>query len=275
MKKILIVIPTYNACNHIINCLSSIKRAIDIAESNSFETDVVVVDDLSPDNTVQLLKDSGFKNILLGTGNLWWSGSVNRGVEQALKNGYDYIMLLNSDNTLSESFFSNLYQHIQQMPDNVIGSIVYDTEGRHYFTGCRISKLGQFSYMNDTERPIRNCSIFGGMGVTIPADVFRKVGLFDEKRFPLYFGDTDFWVRCMRDDIPSVICSDLNVYADLENTGVKRSHKGLMSTLRNMFNIRFHANLKTVSRFYWKNYPAVISPIAIVLFYVRALKKAK
>jgi len=275
MKKILVVIPTYNAENHVTKCLTSIREASQAACNTDYVTDVVVVDDRSPDNTVKALKDYGFHNILSGTGDLWWSGSVNKGIGQALEQNFDYIMLLNSDNTLSVSFFANLYAHLKKDNERIIGSVVYDLAGNPYFTGCNIDSMGQFRYIRDLNAPELPCSIFGGMGVLIPTGVFRKVGLFDEKNFPLYFGDTDFWLKCKRAGIPSVICNDMHVYADLKNTGIKRSHKGLMHTVKNMFNIRFHANIKTVSKFYFKNFSVLISPIAILLFYVRAFKSTK
>ncbi len=271
MNKVLLVIPAYNAENHIVRCISSINKSIAATGYNDFKTDIVVVDDCSSDATIQKLNEIGFGNIITGSGDLWWSGSVNKGVEVACSKNYDYILLFNADNYVPENYFAILYDCLKKKPGCIIGSTVYTENEDAFFLGCQINTFGQFEYTTELKHVFTKNDIFGGMGVAIPVNIVRRIGRFDEKKLPLYFGDTDFWVRCKKNHFSAVMCKNLKVWVDAKNTGAKTKGNKIIFFLKNLTNRKFHANVVSVSNFYRNNFALIGLPVFIFLFYFNYL----
>ncbi|MGN6196105.1 MAG: glycosyltransferase family 2 protein [Ginsengibacter sp.] len=90
MSKIFSIIVTYNGAAWIEKCLHDLFGS-DVA------TDVIVIDNASTDNTLQLL--DSFKNIHLikNEKNLGFGQANNIGIELAMNQGADFIFLLNQD----------------------------------------------------------------------------------------------------------------------------------------------------------------------------------
>lgn len=85
------VIPAYNEGTRIQQCLQSIKQQ-DYPEAN---IEIIVVDDASVDNTVEIAKACGAKVVTNGTHNIERGKSI--GVQEATG---EYILLLDADNEL-------------------------------------------------------------------------------------------------------------------------------------------------------------------------------
>jgi len=91
MKRILVIVVTWNALPWIEKCLSSVL-------SCSIKTDILVVDNLSSDGTPSLIRESFPMARLIEPGkNLGFGAGNNIGLEIALEEGYDYAYLLNQD----------------------------------------------------------------------------------------------------------------------------------------------------------------------------------
>ena len=116
-----IIIPTYNSGKYIINCIKSILN-------NTYTNyEIIVVDDGSTDNTVNLINELNKDNIKVFK-------SINKGPGSARNIGINnskgkYIFFMDSDDTINQNTFEIL---INEMEDNdiVIGDykIIYDNE---------------------------------------------------------------------------------------------------------------------------------------------------
>lgn len=101
MKRILIVIVTFNALKWIDKCLSSIS-------SQSTYIDIYIVDNRSSDGTSEYIKRYYPEVIFYQSiSNLGFGKANNIGLNYALRNNYDYVYLLNQDawllpNTIEE-----------------------------------------------------------------------------------------------------------------------------------------------------------------------------
>ncbi|GAB3811541.1 hypothetical protein GCM10028895_01770 [Pontibacter rugosus] len=129
---IYIVIPVFNRKNFTRECLKSLE-----AQTNK-EFKVVVVDDGSTDGTAEMLRDEFPQvDVLFGDGGLFWTASVNLGIQHALKSGADYVMTLNNDLEVSTDFIAQTYKWIKEKPEAIIGALKWMLPPKNLFMVAR------------------------------------------------------------------------------------------------------------------------------------------
>ncbi|MFN2126890.1 MAG: glycosyltransferase family 2 protein, partial [Anaerolineales bacterium] len=78
-NSVFVVIPVFNRKGYTRKCLASFKKQ----DTDQFS--LIVVDDNSPDGTGEMIRREFPDTILLeGNGDLWWVGSINKGIQHAL-----------------------------------------------------------------------------------------------------------------------------------------------------------------------------------------------
>ncbi|WP_332913971.1 glycosyltransferase [Algoriphagus boritolerans] len=102
IKKILAIVVTYNGSTWIYNCLKFISNS-------SLLIDVLSIDNLSSDNTINKIKLEFPEIVLIQNKiNLGFGQANNIGLKYALDNDYDYVFLLNQDTFIKEDTIENL-----------------------------------------------------------------------------------------------------------------------------------------------------------------------
>lgn len=120
MIKILVIIPTYNESENIVNIIPEVLK-----HSNSdYEYNVLVVDDNSPDGTASLVEDNFSKNVFLlkrekksGLGTAY-----REGFRYAIKNNYDLVFEMDADFSHDPKYLPKFVKKIEEGNDLVIGS---------------------------------------------------------------------------------------------------------------------------------------------------------
>lgn len=99
MSKTYTVIVTYNAIKWIKSCLDSIKN----------QSEIIVVDNNSSDNTLEVISEN-YKDVIIikSPVNLGFGKANNLGISKALDLGAQYVFLLNQDVYVQEKVISNL-----------------------------------------------------------------------------------------------------------------------------------------------------------------------
>lgn len=113
--KCLIIIPSYNESENILNTIEDIKN--NLSENFSY----IVINDCSTDNTSQLLLEKNINVINLPI-NLGLSGAVQCGYKYAYYNGYDAAIQFDGDGQHKAIYISEMLNEIQQGANIVIGS---------------------------------------------------------------------------------------------------------------------------------------------------------
>lgn len=198
--KTAVLILHYGNENLTDNCLSSVLQ---VRDSEAFDQ-VFIIDnsekqdfdpkDVQTDSPVEVLR-TGY--------NLGFAGGMNHGIRECLKKDYAFLFLLNNDTIVGEGCLTRLKEFLIMEKSAGIAAplILYrDKPQKIWSTGSRISLnrgLTQDPYHNRTQaaRPeSRKVETVTGCAMMVKAEVFAKVGLFDESFFA-YFEDVDFCYR--------------------------------------------------------------------------------
>src|SRR3989344_5648150 len=108
LPKVFLIIRNWNRFGDTFECLKS----IDNLDDNDFRLQVVVVDNASSDGSLEKLQRLVFEKIKLefvvNKDNLGFAAGNNRGIEYALHNGADYIVILNNDTIVDKDLIASL-----------------------------------------------------------------------------------------------------------------------------------------------------------------------
>lgn len=271
MNVLSIIIPIHNRLTLTQQGVRSLHHALArYADVNAGHCrfSVVVVDDGSTDGSSEWLADQyPTIHILKGDGNLWWSGSVNKGARYAVEQlNADFVILWNDDTLCDTDYFVELDAALTRNPVfrcSILASKVYWlNEANTLFNyGCYYSyKTGakRVIGLNQPDRgqfdEVRSIDWSGGMGTVIPAEILVNLAYFDAHTFPQYHGDIDFFLRAKKLGYPAYAIPTLKIYNNRESTGIAKTRtfkdlgKLLLSNRSNhniRQNIRFnqrHAN---------------------------------
>lgn len=193
--KISVIIPIYGNIDYTLKCLNSLFTHKPVT---SFE--VIVVDDCSPDDSYEVLKQ--FKNIRLfkNTKNQGFIRSCNYGALQAKG---EFLYFLNNDTQVTDGWLDELYYTFANLPntglvgskliypDEVLqeaGGIIWQDGSAWNFGRGQNHHLPEFNYA----REVDYCS---GASIMLPKLIFNLVGGFDEHYLPAYCEDSDLALK--------------------------------------------------------------------------------
>ncbi len=186
-----VVIPNLNGAKYLGDCIDSLL-------TQSVKCKIIVVDNASTDNSIQLLEAYGQKvTVLPQTRNLGFAGGVNVGIKHALEDKADYIAVFNNDAVAEKDWAKSLIDtlvtnqncaiatsKILQLNKNLFDAVgtCYSIFGAPFSRGRNEKDNGQY----DQEE-----LVFGGSGCAsmYKAELFNKIGLFDEDFFAYYEED--------------------------------------------------------------------------------------
>ncbi|HEC65483.1 MAG TPA: glycosyltransferase family 2 protein [bacterium] len=261
IDDIYIVIPVHNRKKLTKQCLRCLY------DQTYKEFKIVIFDDGSTDGTFEMIKEKYPEIILLrGDGNYWWSKSVNEGIKYALKRNAQYILLLNDDVVLPGDYVESFVNVARHKPDIIMGSPNYDLntgkltfagEHKDWILATAKRNIDLFNRRTLERKVLVGSDYLPGRGLWIPAKVFKKIGLFDGKRFPQAAADYDLTIRAKRARF-SVCCNMLaKVYFNLDDTGPNKFKR--FGRLKNLWeylaSIKSVGNLQIRWRFGIKNCP--------------------
>ncbi len=196
--KVTVVVLNWNRAQDTRRCIESLLKV------TYPHVQILIVDNGSTDGSVGLLRGA-FPGIdLIETGeNLGYAGGNNVGVEWALKQGAEFVVLLNNDTVVDPHFLEPLVEAAQKYPKaGFLGSkILYlDRPDVVWFGGGRVdwmngvSHVGQESKDEPSEGDIRETDYITGCCLMVRAVALQSIGLMDS-RFFLLFEETDWCVR--------------------------------------------------------------------------------
>lgn len=172
--KTLAIIISYNFMPWIDRCLPSLL-------SSSAPMDILVVDNGSTDDTLVALQERyPLVRVIANGKNLGFGAANNIGMQIAVGEGYDGVMLINQDAWLETNSLQQLTDASNQYPVYGIVSPTHLTgdgskldPGFECYIGSRENGTG-----GDCQLTVVNCQFINAALWYIPTDVIKKVGMF-------------------------------------------------------------------------------------------------
>ena len=197
--RVWVVPVNYNGLEDTRKCLRSLAALSPAAN-------VVVVDNASdPDPTPTLRAEFPWADVVRNAENRGWSGGNNTGIRHALARGADYVILLNNDTVVAPNLVGRLVAAAAAHPAfGVIGPVIryMDDPDEVMTDGVTFNPPGFPGFFARRPVPevtadppaVAEVDIVNGCCLMARADVFRRVGLIDD-RFFLVHEESDFCLR--------------------------------------------------------------------------------
>lgn len=194
--RIAVIIVTFNAQDRIAECMDSVIRQT--YPKDKFK--VFIIENHSSDKTLEIIKSS-YPDIDLTVNdtNTGFAIGNNIGIMKAIKENFDYVVLLNDDAVVKSDWLEKLAENA--VSEQIIGSVqslvlLYSDNKKINTTGGAMHYLG-YGYCNNymdnidevSKLPSEN-AYSSGVSVLYKCDVLKKVGIFDDKFF-MYHEDFD------------------------------------------------------------------------------------
>ena len=184
MKKVLVIVVTFNGMHWLERCLGSVYA----------DADLYVFDNDSTDGSADYVAAHFPQAKLIRSAeNLGFSKPNNLGFDYAQKHGYDYVYLLNQDAWLEEGALEKLVAAAETHPEYGVLSPMQMTEGYKDLDGQfeKVLKAAGVAKSVQGSDPLEVKRVMAAHWL-IPVRVIRQIGPFEEDLFP-HWGQDDEW----------------------------------------------------------------------------------
>ncbi|MGN7970583.1 glycosyltransferase family 2 protein [Microbacterium sp. 22296] len=206
-----IIVVTYNSLGVIGSCLDALTRD----GEPPADTEVIVVDNLSTDDTVAVLREGHpWVRVIENDSNAGFSRAVNLGADHAAGR---HLLLLNPDARISAEGVARLSRLLDSDPSIGAASPVLENEGeevvilaaghaptvtRMFLHQSGLSRLGRrwsaleghYLFAADVREGVRDVDWVSGGCLMVPRDVWRRAGGLTDRWF-MYAEDVEFCLR--------------------------------------------------------------------------------
>jgi GT2 family glycosyltransferase len=289
MSKIAFVIPVFNRLKYTQECLVSLKQHKDSGFFTKNEISIIISNDGSTDGTDVWIRENYPEVIVVeGTGNLWYSGSLNLGIRYAFNTlNCDFIMVWENDIFPVGDYFDHLQRILETWDGKslICSKLYYRLEPDRIFGlgGTFDPKTGKKSLIGRMKKDcpeyekIMEVDWFLGQGVLIHRNIIEKVGYFDEVNFPQYHADIDYSLRAKKAGFSNIVYPDLKLLNDTETTGISHlKNKTLKQFLESLTSIRSNTNIRKDIKFYNIHTTSLLAYYSLIRkYFVYAVSFAK
>lgn len=254
--NIAIVIPNWNGKKYLKSCINSLLQ-------QSITPNIIVVDNGSVDGSPEYIERNfpQVKLIKLST-NHGFTGGVNTGIKEAIRDGQDFVALFNNDAIADKYWLENLTQAMSKHKNVgiVTGKFMRDNKEHLDSTGDFLTTRGlpfpRGRNEIDKGQYDKSNYVFGATGGAslYRAKMLKQIGLFDEKFFA-YFEDGDISFRAQLADWKVYYEPKAVAYHKVGGTSSKLGSFSRYHSTKN-FHLLFLKNMPGV--LFWKYFPLAV-----------------
>ena len=239
-SKVAVIIVNWKKYDITSSCIESILNST----NSNFK--IILVDNESDNKKVKNFKNRNEIEIIQNKKNEGFSKANNIGIDYALKNNYDYTILINNDTIVEKNLIEVLLKTAQAKNFSVVqplilkynGKEIWNAGGRiNYFFGNFITRKKVGNSLNSshelTEWLTGCCCLF-------KTKIFKEIGKLDESFFA-YYEDVDFSLRLKKHGYKIGFTSKTHIYHYESFSSISNNSKGgKLSPYIHYLNIRNH-----------------------------------
>jgi hypothetical protein len=239
-SKVAVIIVNWKKYDITSICIESILNST----NSNFK--IILVDNESDNKKVKNFKYRDEIKIIQNKKNEGFSKANNIGIDYALKNNYDYTLLINNDTIVEKNLIEVLlktaqaknFSAVQPLILKYSGKEIWNAGGRiNYFFGNFITRKKVGNSLNSshelTEWLTGCCCLF-------KTKIFKEIGKLDESFFA-YYEDVDFSLRLKKHGYKIGFTSKTHIYHyESFSSNSNNSKGGKLSPYIHYLNIRNH-----------------------------------
>ena len=219
MKKINFVSAAFRNKEDTLNLIDSYTAVKN--KLKNFELSFFLINDYPKENILSHKVDSIEE--IKTPGDIWWTKSIQLGIDKSLETESDYTILTGTDLTFDSESLESLISILEKNRDiDVLHPKVRDIEsGEELISG--ISLPNPFLYIPrhiSSDINLRECDMLSARFVAIRTKILRSYR-FDE-RLIQYASDYDFFLKLKRDGKILALTNKSIIFARMERTGISR-----------------------------------------------------
>ena len=239
-SKVAVIVVNWKKYDITSSCIESILNST----NSNFK--IILVDNESDNKKVKNFKYKNEIEIIQNKKNEGFSKANNIGIDYALKNNYDYTILINNDTIVEKNLIEVLLKTAHAKKLSVVqplilkysGKEIWNAGGRiNYFFGNFITRKKVGNSLNSshelTEWLTGCCCLF-------KTKIFKEIGKLDESFFA-YYEDVDFSLRLKKYGYKIGFTSKTHIYHYESFSSISNnSNGGKLSPYIHYLNIRNH-----------------------------------
>lgn len=191
-----------------------------------------IVDSASTDGTPdQVRQTHPDVVVLLATDDDFWTGATNAGVRAALDAQFNYVLTINDDSVVMETYLEDMVRIAVVYRQPILGSridfmhqpgLIWSIGSCHHWGSSNLFALNYYGVREEVLPPlVREAFLLPvesmpGNGVLIERRVFEAIGLYDEENTPHYHADTEFMLRARARGFMTMVTCQTIVYNDCD-----------------------------------------------------------
>ena len=239
------------------NCIESVIKC------NYPNYEIILVDNESDISKVSIFMSRENIKTILNPKNEGFSKANNQGIEYALKNNFDYILLLNNDTVINNNLIDVLIKTIQVKKVYAVQPLILNHDGRKIWNGGgKINYfIGTFSSSKKAYDSFKLIEWFTGCCCLFDSKLFKDIGKFDE-RFFAYYEDVDLSLRMKKSGYKIGFTSQTDlIHLESASSKFETSKEGSLNPFVHYLNIKNHILIL-------RKHSKIFNPIGSLLFQI-------
>ena len=237
-SKVAIIIVNWKQYELTKSCLFSLKKI------NCDNHQIILIDNESNQKELKSIENQ-FENIVTFSNetNLGFTGANNIGIKYAVKNEFEYVMLINNDTEVDKNFINPLIDSLDKNKN--LGAVQplilnFSKTKKVWNAGGFLNKFFGYSYVNKSPKEIKkNIDWITGCCFFVRAEVVKKIGLLDDDFFA-YYEDIDWSIRIKNAGYDLAFIKSSIIYHHGSKSSQNELIEGTLSPFVHYLNIRNH-----------------------------------
>jgi len=221
---------------------------ISVLDSTHKNFKIIIVDNEFQKNRFCEFDKNNKIHIIENETNEGFARANNHGIKYSIKNGFDYVLLLNNDTLIKNNLIELLLKQAFKLNQKILQPLILNFDGskiwnaggtiNNFFGSFQTNKKGKSFKNFKSNRAYTDW--FTGCSVLIKSEIFNDIGFFDE-RFFAYYEDIDFSIRLKARGYSIALMND-SYLQHFESASSKSSNQieGNLSPYVHYLNIRNH-----------------------------------